>query len=49
MYVYQHERVILLWQFVIQTKNIMKWIVVYTYCIYSYIPVDTAVLYNVKL
>jgi len=39
MYVYQHEYVILLWQFIIRAKNIMKWIAVYTYCIYSYIPV----------
>lgn len=49
MYVYQHECVILLWQLIIQAKNIMKWITVYTRCIYSYIPVDTALLYNVKL
>jgi hypothetical protein len=49
MYVYQYECVILLWEFIIQAKNIMKCMTVYTYCIYSYIPVDTAVLYNVKL
>ena len=49
MYVYQHEYVILLWQFIIRAKNIMKWIAVYTYCIYSYIPVNMTVLYNVKL
>jgi len=49
MYVYQYKCIILLWQLIIQAKNIMKWITVYIYCIYSYIPVDTAVLYNVKL
>jgi len=49
MYVYQHEHVILLRHFIIQAKNIMKWITVYTYCIYSYIPVNMAILYNVKL
>ena len=49
MCVYQHEHVILLWQFIIQAKNIVEWIAVYTYCIYLYIPVDTVVLYDVKL